>query len=269
MNDLKVEQQSGVISTNLDTIEAEIKATMSEYEGYTVTEDSIKADKKVLADLRKKRTELDDARKAVKKTWMKPYEEFEARCKKVIALVDEPIDLINTQLKMFDEERIAKKQAHIKELYDSNIEDLGRFLPYEKVIEANPKWNNVSVTDQDIMYELSEMKLKIKNDLVAIKALGSEIEDECIDTYQRYNNDLTKAIQRNSQYLSDKEKIAQKQAETKVEPKEVEAETKEIPIQPLDGFVEVERMHHFIVSEIDAEQVRDMLTFANITFREE
>ena len=67
MDNLKIEQQQGLITTNLDAIEAEIKEKMADYKDYLVTEDSIKADKKVLADLRKTKKELDDARKEVKK----------------------------------------------------------------------------------------------------------------------------------------------------------------------------------------------------------
>ena len=259
MNNLKIEQQQGLINTNLDAIEAEIKEKMEEYKDYLVTEDSVKADKKVLADLRKQRTELDDARKAVKKAWMQPYEEFEERCKGVIALVDEPINLINSQLKLFDEERANKKIEHIKELYDENIKGLERFLPFEKVIEANPKWKNVSVTDQDILFDLSGMVLKVKNDLEAIKELGSEIEEDCINTYISFDNNLSMAIQRNSQYLSDKAKVVEQVKES--EPSK--------PLRQLDDLAKTIRMHHFIVSEADAEQVREMLGFANITFREE
>lgn len=256
-NELKVNQQNGVINTNLDAIEAEIKEQMKEYEDYLVTEDSIKDDKKVLADLRKTKTALDNARKDVKKAWLQPYEEFEERCKSVISLVDDKINLINDQLKLFDEERVAKKFEHIKDLYDENIKGLEKFLPFEKVVEANPKWKNVTYTDQDILYDLSGMVLKVKTDLSAIKALGSEIEDECIRTYISFNNDLSMAIQRNSQYLSDKAKVVEQNKEVSK------------PMKQLDDLAKTIRMHHFIVSEADAEQVRDMLGFANITFREE
>lgn len=272
MDNLKIEQQQGLITTNLDAIEAEIKEKMADYKDYLVTEDSIKADKKVLADLRKTKKELDDARKEVKKAWLEPYEQFEERCKAVIALVDEPINLINNQLKLFDEERVAKKREHIKELYDEVMEKQGleRFLSFDKIYD--PKWDNVSTKDQDILFDIDGMVLKIKNDLVAIRALNSEIEDECIETYIRFNNDLSMAIQRNSQYLADKQKIAEQAKEVaNPEPEsEVAEETpKSAGLQQLDDLAKSIRMHHFIVSEADAEEVREMLNFANITFREE
>lgn len=271
MDNLKVEQQQGLITTNLDAIEAEIKEKMADYKDYLVTEDSIKADKKVLADLRKTKKELDDARKEVKKAWLEPYEQFEERCKTVIALVDEPINLINSQLKLFDEERIAKKREHIKELYDDvmNKQGLERFMPLDKIY--NPKWDNVSTNDQDILFDIDGMVLKIKNDLVAIRALNSEIEDECIETYLRFNNDLSMAIQRNSQYLADKQKIAEQEKTTNPnhEFEKVEETPKSVGLQQLDDLAKTIRMHHFIVSEVDAEEVRNLLNLSGITFREE
>ena len=272
MNNLKIEQPQGLITTNLDAIEAEIKEKMAEYKDYVVSEDSIKSDKKVLADLRKTKKELDDARKEVKNAWLEPYEKFEERCKAVIALVDEPINLINDQLKLFDEERVARKREHIKELYDDIMSKQGleRFLPLEKIYDS--KWNNVSVKDQDILFDIDGMILKVKNDLSAIRALNSEIEDECIETYLRFNNDLSMAIQRNSQYLADKQKIAEQAKEVAIsEPKSeiVEETPKSAPLQQLDDLAKTIRMHHFIVSEADAEEVRSLLEFNQISFREE
>ena len=187
-------------------------------------------------------------------------------------MVDEPINLINDQLKLFDEERVAKKREHIKELYDDVMSKQGleRFLPLEKIYDS--KWDNVSTKDQEILFDIDGMVLKVKNDLTAIRALNSEIEDECIETYLRFNNDLSMAIQRNSQYLADKQKIAEQAKEVaSPEPQtEVVEETpKSAPLQQLDDLAKTIRMHHFIVSEADAEEVRNLLNLSGITFREE
>lgn len=300
MEELKVVQQAGVINTNLDSIEAEIKEQMAEYKDYVVTEDSVKTDKKVLADLRKLEKDLNKARIATKKEYMKAFDEFEGRCKSVIALVSEPINLINSQIELFDEEKKLEKVKHIKELYADNIKDLEKFLPFEKVMKANPKWTNASTKDSDILFDLNGMILKIKNDLTAIHALNSEIEQECIDTYANFGNDLSMAIQRNSQYIADKHKIEQaqkeaieqatndnRQAETKVETKEPEVETKEVTenvveevktatenVSPLEGtnldeMVQKTKTAKIIVSLEDLEQVKQTLNFMGISFRVE
>lgn len=282
--DIEVQQTSGSIITNLDSIEAELKVKMAEYKDYVVTEDSIKDDKKVLAELRKLEKDLNNARIATKKEYLKAFEEFEARCKDVTALVSEPIELINSQIKLFDEEKKAEKFNHIKELYAENIGEFERFLPFDKVM--NPKWLNVSTKDQDVLFDLNASILKIKNDLIAIHALNSEIEQDCIDTYANFGNDLSMAIQRNSQYIADKQKIeqAQKEAETKVETKETEVESTENVVEEvktatenvsplegtnLDAMVQKTKTAKIVVSLEDLEQVEQTLTFMGIVFQVE
>ena len=285
MEELKVVQQAGVINTNLDAIEAEIKEQMAEYKDYVVTEDSVKTDKKVLADLRKLEKDLNKARIATKKEYMKAFDEFEGRCKSVIALVSEPINLINSQIELFDEEKKLEKVKHIKELYAENIKDLEKFLPFEKVMEANPKWTNASTKDQYILFDLNGMILKVKNDLTAIHALNSEIEQECIDTYANFGNDLSMAIQRNSQYIADKAKVVEQAKAEAIEQatsdntevtenvvEEVKTATENVsPLEGtnLDAMVQKTKTAKIVVSLEDLEQVEQTLNFMGISFRVE
>lgn len=272
---VRIDTENHIIQTNFGNIEAQLKEVMNGY-NIVVDENSIKESKKDLADLRKMKDEIDKKRKEVKKEWNKPYVEFEDRCKKLMALIDKPIEQINAQLKMFDEERILKKQEHIKEIYEKNIDGLEKFLPLEKIF--NPKWNNVSYDDGSIIYDLQEMTFKVKRDIESIKALGSEIEEECIKAYLDSNNDLASAIKRNAQYLADKNKVIEQvkeEVEEKAKEETIEETIKEakeeVPtaIDSLNDFVEMTKTVHFIVSETDAEQVRELLGFSNIKFREE
>lgn len=267
-NELVVTQQAGEISTNLDIIEAEIKEKMAEYKDYVVSEDSIKADKKVVADLRKTKTELDNARKEVKNAWMMPYEAFEKRCKEVIALVDEPIDLINNQIKLFEEDRIAHKRERITKLYTEQVGELIDYLPLEK--NYNEKWDNKSYSDNDITFDISEKITKVKSDLDVIKSLSSEIEEELITTYKANGNDLASAIKRNQQYVSDKEKVKEQiqvKATTNSDSDSLLAMNLTPPEQLMNEITSKQEVH-FIVNKEDADSVREMLEFANINFRE-
>ena len=272
MDELKITQQQGIISTNLDIIEAELKAQMEVYKDYVVTEDSVPNDKKLLAELRKLEKDLNSARVATKKEYMKAFDEFEGRCKSVISLVSQPIALINEQIKLFDEEKKIAKIEHIKELYAEHIGELERFLPFEKVMNANPKWANASTKDSDILFDLSAMVLKIKNDLSAIKALNSEIEEECIRTYESFGNDLSMAIQRNSQYLADKQKLEQSRKEAEARASEVIKETQQeqaIPskLSTLDAVVKMTKTAKIIVAYEDLQQAKNCLDFADIKYQ--
>lgn len=287
--EIKVTQQQGVISTNFETVEAEIKTAMEDYKNYVVTEDSIKVAKKDLAELRKKKTEIDDARKQVKREWEKPLKEFEERCKKLTALVDEPINLINKQLNLFEEERKAEKKERCIEIFNESVGNFADYLKFEKVY--NDKWLNVSYSETDIRYDISEALTKIRSDLSVIEGLHSEIHDEIIKTYINSDNNLSVAVARNSQYLEDKnrmEKLAKEKAEREerereelerkaveetvvdevqeFKEEEVEGFENPTPIDNLNNFVNKTKTATIIVSLEDLQSVKNALDFAEIKY---
>ena len=266
--DLLVAQvnKKGMIESNLKDVEKQLNEKLAVYQGIIVTEDTITQSKKDVAEIRKIRTSIDDARKDLKKEWMKPFEQFEAECKKLIELCDKPIDEINNQVKAFDEKRIAEKQAHLHELYEENIGDLKGLIPYEAV--AKKQWNNATYSDKDILYDISEVKTRVRSALDAVHALNSEIEDELIKVLQENNFDLTKAIQRNAQYLADKEKI---QAMANPEPEPELAEVKETestaPVDQLHDLVDNLQTVKFIISKADQEEAENILGLSGISYR--
>ena len=73
---LNVKQNPGVIELNFDEIEKALDAKLAEYKGAVFTEESKSIAKSEVANLRKLKKDFEDARKGVKKEWMKPYEEI-------------------------------------------------------------------------------------------------------------------------------------------------------------------------------------------------
>lgn len=266
--DLLVAQvnKKGMIESNLKDVEKQLNEKLAVYQGIIVTEDTITQSKKDVAEIRKIRTSIDDARKDLKKEWMKPFDQFEAECKKLIELCDKPIDEINSQVKAFDEKRIAEKQAHLHKLYEENIGDLKGLIPYEAV--AKKQWNNATYSDKDILYDISEVKTRVRSALDAVHALNSEIEDELIKVLQDNNFDLTKAIQRNSQYLQDKQRVQAREAEKDNIFVNEDGSIEHIaPIKKLDDLVDNLQTVKFIISKADAQRVQNMLDFEEISYR--
>ncbi len=270
---IEVKQQSGTISTNFDQVEAELKTILNNYRGIIVTEDTVAASKKDVATLRKIRTSIDDEKKKVKKLWNVPYQEFEDRCKQLMALVDEPIDEINKQVNEFEIKSLNEKKDKLQNIYDENIGDYAPFLAFESTL--NEKWQNKSFKPDDYLYDLSEKILHIKTDLDAIKSLNSEIEDEVIATYRTSGNSLSAAIQRNTQYLSDKAKVeaqVKEQAVVDTENKTItDDKIEEAPVvedsEPAD-VVEKDgnSLVHFVVSAEDSKLVKEFLDFNGILY---
>lgn len=87
---LNIKQDPGVIELNFDEIEKALDEKLAEYRGAVFTEESKSVAKKEVASLRKFKSKFEDARKSVKREWMKPYDEFETRATQVIQVLLEP-----------------------------------------------------------------------------------------------------------------------------------------------------------------------------------
>lgn len=223
---VKIEQSPGIITCNFKEIKEALQVQMSAYTSLEITESGIKEAKADLATLRKIRKAVDDQRKAVKSEFTAPLTEFESNVKDLLSVIDEPIDMIKGKLDEFDAKRVAEKQEHLKELYNDNIDEYAEYLPYDVV--ANPKWNNATYSDKDVVYDISEAVTKVKSDLYVINALGSEITEELLATYKKTGNDLKAVIQKNNDYNA-----AKKLAEEKVKEEQKEASpVEEKPVEP-------------------------------------
>lgn len=275
MNELevKVSQQLGVIDCNLEEIKEALRLQMTAYTELEVTEDNIGESKNDLATLRKIKKAVDDRRKEVKKSFMKPYEDFEADVKSVLSIIDEPINMIDGKLKGFEEKRVAEKVEHAKEIYAQNIGEYADFLPFSAVFRKT--WGNKTCTDNEIISDIQSAVLKVSNDIAVIKGLRSEIEEQVIDVYKKTCNNLSAAVQKNTDYIEAKEaakkalEAEKKEAEKKIEVEEKKETKVEVQDDPVETKTSQESEVTFTVSAADADKVEFFLEFNEIFFKEE
>jgi hypothetical protein len=83
-----------------------------------VTEDSVKATKKMLASVNKKVNELEDGRKAIKKELLKPYEEFEQQIKTIAKVVKDADQVVRSQVRELEERDRNEKHHDLVELFE-------------------------------------------------------------------------------------------------------------------------------------------------------
>lgn len=169
------------IDFNHEELKTELSAKLQKYNKLVVTEDGIADAKKDRANLNKLRTALDNKRKEVKKDCLSPYEDFEKKVKEILSLVDEPILAIDSQIKVFDEQKKAEKEQEISNYFVGEIGELADLLPFSKI--WNPKWLNVGYKMDAISKEITEAIFKAKNDISIIKAMNLECEQQMLDKY--------------------------------------------------------------------------------------
>ena len=125
---------------NADEIAAEVESRVGYYKNLVYTDDQIVEAKKDRAALNKFISALKAKDKEIKGLCLQPYEEFHQKMLQIIAQVEEPVTLIDKQVKEYEEAQKAQKLKDIQELFDAR-----GFQPWatlERIM--NPKWLNKS-----------------------------------------------------------------------------------------------------------------------------
>lgn len=220
--ELAVSQDLGKITANFDEIKTALAGQLKEYKDKEFTEDKKKDAKEDLASLRKLKKSVDDRRKEVKKVYMKPYDDFDAKVKELIGLIDEPIKLIDYQVKSFEANRVKARKEEIKKIYEELVPDeLQDYIPLERIY--GPKWDNATTTMKSVKTEISSKVSSTNADIAAIKAMKSEKEETALNLYME-NNNLAIAIKYLSEYENEKMEILRKQESEEAERREQELE---------------------------------------------
>lgn len=205
------------IRWNNEELKAEIAERMQEYKSIAFTEETIKEAKADRAKLNKLRTAFEDERKRIKKLCMAPYDEFEKQVKELIALIDEPIRLIDGQIKEVEEQRRIEKKGKILEFYEENIGTLKGVLPFEKIFRS--EYLNATKAMKSITEEMQALIDRVNADLDTIEGFGSKYELQIKDAYLK-TLDLSAAMQEKARL----EEVERRLAERKQEEQRREAE---------------------------------------------
>ena len=128
------------IEWNYEELKTEMAAKVADYKNLVYSDDQIKDAKKDRAELNKLIKAMEDKRKEIKVLCLEPYNNFEKQIKDLVAIVNEPIEIIDSQIKAYEEEQRQKKIAEIREYYAGK----GCEIELEKFYDK--KWENVSVT---------------------------------------------------------------------------------------------------------------------------
>ena len=176
------------ITWNHEDIKKEIAEKVQHYANLVYTDEQIKEAKADVAKLRKFKEALDTKRKEVKKQCLAPYEVFEKQMKEIIAIVDQPILMIDGQVKLYAEKQREEKMEEIVKIFDScGFPEWVQFA-----IIFDEKWLNVSVKLPTIQAEIESKLNKIENDINTLNNLP-EFAFEAKEVYKN-TLDLNTAI---------------------------------------------------------------------------
>lgn len=225
---LRIQQNPGTIEVNFDEIKKQLAERLKEYDGAVFTEDTKDIAKKEVANLRKLKKDVDSTRKEVKKKWLEPYEKFEGNMKELLKMVDEPIELIDSQLKAFENRRRQEKQQQISDVFAEVMqtvpEELQKYVQLARIYD--PRWENVTFAMKSIREAMEENCNRIIRDIHTLLAMKSDKEADALKLYQE-SMDLGAAIDLITTYEQQKKEVLRREEERRQEEERKQREEEE------------------------------------------
>lgn len=180
--------------SNFEELKKNVTEKLQHYNNLVIEKDGIKQAKADKANLNKLADAIDNRRKEIKKEYTQPITEFENKCKELVALIKEPVEAINSQIKAFEEEETKKKYSELKSHFIEYAKDMVEVIEFDRIL--NPKWKNSSM-------KLSTLKAEIENDVNKVRDDIEILKNECgistfaaavINEYCKNNYSMSKAL---------------------------------------------------------------------------
>lgn len=207
--------RSTSIDANFDECEASLAEMIEPYKTLVVNEGDIVAAKADRAKLRKMASSIDEVRKTVKKAYTEPLNQFEARCKKLISIIDGGTDNIDGQIKAFEARTAKEKLSQLKAYYTGLAgSEVLEYYPWESVV--NPKWANKAYAFETACDEIRATISSVTQDIDTIRSIGGGDTAYLLDIYKTTRNlgavirkqaELNAARQREEEHRSRYEKM--------------------------------------------------------------
>ena len=186
----------GVLETNIGQLENYVSAKLEEYKPELYMGD---------ADMAKKdRAELNNAKKVL----MKPYAEFETRCKALEKSIDTASGLLDEIVKAKEEKEKDLKRMRVNELWLSRNFSL---FPLEKI--WNPKWLNKTTKESDILLEMEEAITRTYTDLKRIEMVSEICDAETVKAFYLDCLDIGQALEYGESLVRNRETVKKEAAE--------------------------------------------------------
>ena len=256
--ELKVEELDfpKVIDFNFEELKAEITAKAALYKNMVYTDDSIREAKADKAKLNKFITALEDKRKEVKKQCLQPYEAFEKQMKELVAIVNEPVQLIDEQVKAYEEKQKEEKLDKIKAYWEGT--EHPEWLQCKAIFDQ--RWLNTTFSLKKVQEAIEEQLAQIAADVKTLESL-QEYSFEAVEVYKQ-TLDLNRAIAEGQRLADIQKRKAEAEAARQAEEEKTVVETK---TPPSTAEMEVEPVKYWVKFEalLSVEEARELRAFLN------
>lgn len=246
---------------NYEELKAEIQAKCADYKTLQYTADQIDSAKKDRANLNNLKKALNSERITRQKEYLEPFENFASKIRELCDMIDEPVSLIDKQVKEYEEKEKREKREKCVEIF--NTIEHPTWLKYEQI--ENVKWYNKTTSLASITKEIETTIESINSSMFALSQM-SEFAFEAIEEFKR-TLDMQSAINEGRR-LRDIQKrkeeaekipfLATPEEVTEIKPDEDEDE------EPKRFWVKFEAF----LSYEEAMELKTYFKFSRITYRQ-
>lgn len=198
----------GALETNIEQLEVYVTSKLEEYKPELYKGDAVSA-KKDRAELNNSKKFLANTRINLMRELMKPYSDFETRCKNLEKQIDMASNALDGIVKVKENEEKEVKRENINALWKMKNFHL---VPFDNVF--NPKWLNKSTKESDISQEMDAIIERIYKDLKTIEKF--EEDAETIKAHYLICLDIGDSLDYGEE-LRKKRKLAEEEAKTRAE----------------------------------------------------
>lgn len=146
---IKTDATLGTIDDNFEDLKVAVGKKVMRYQGLIFADEDIREAKATKSELNGMINNIETSRKAIKRKWNTPLDDFEKRVKEVIAIIAKPMEGIDEQIKDFEERRKAAKDVEVKATVEKHLASIiGEKQAYIRScgIEWDDRWLNATMS---------------------------------------------------------------------------------------------------------------------------
>lgn len=184
----------GSVDENINQVHEQVRSWLASFptDLSNCTESDIASMKSNCASLRSGKKTIEEERKRIKKEYLKPLDEFEAKVKPITVEIDKAIDMYKSKLDEYEVIRCDKKRNEITEWWNAHRNPM---MKPDISLVWDERYLNKTGIGQTWQEDLQSKIDKIDSDLSVIGSMSSNI-DQLNFVSARYSEhlDLSRAI---------------------------------------------------------------------------
>ena len=226
MNELqvKVQQTPGTVTWNYEDLKKAITNALEVYKTTEYDDSNIGQAKKDRAMLNNLSKSVNDRKIEIKKKCLEPYKLIETQAKELMAIIQEPIAVIDERLTEYETARRKKARAVILEYMQKAFEGIEQQIADKaKNTLYDNRWENATAKKSEWQTAIDTRADAIRSDLQVLAGIEEKFRSYAMDAY-RPNLRLADAMQKVQELRAQEAEILKRQQEEEERKRRAEEE---------------------------------------------